>query len=169
MRSNLRTILYCNLCGNETTPDRDGIGAECRPLIHGDLKEAWAHYMKCAEENRVCCSRVNSERTGIYMHGRYWEGSYPLTKKGTPRRRGLFVCVEFGVTFYADCAATYYLRDFDHYCDSEEYGDAIPYADPDFWSKLNAQLDKAPEAAWHSDLLSCGKCGYHRGEEHCCV
>lgn len=166
MRANLRTILYCKLCGNETIPDVRGIGAECREQIKGPLRDAYRHFMKCAEDNPVCCSGINWERTSLYIHAKWWEGSYPLTKTGQPRKRGPYVWVEFGVNFHEDHATTYYIRDFDSYCDSVVYGDPIPYSDPEFWSKLNTQLDKAPEAAWNSDLLSCGRCGYHMTEPH---
>lgn len=122
------------------------------------------------ERQRKCCGKLNypfgrdeapdaRERGHLFFHGKYMEGTHEDTH------------VEYGVSFYSDHARTYYLRDFDSYCDSEEYGEEIPYLDPEFWQKLEAQLDRAPEAAYNADLCSCEACGYHfiAGNGPCCA
>jgi len=119
-----------------------------------DLTEARKRWRECAERYRKCCGSEES----LYFHGKYWEGSH----EGT--------WVEYGVRLASEAAHTYYIRDFDSYCDSEDYGDPVPYAAEDFWDRLDKQLDDAPRAAWAGDLCSCDVCGYHyvAGNGPCC-
>ena len=160
---------YCKLCGNEKTSAEDGIGNACRELLQTSLKRAWAFWQACDVENRMCCGGVSSDRTHIYFHGKGWEGSYPAIAKADDP---LQVAVEMGVSFYEDGAQTYFLRDFDSYCDSEDYGDKIPYPktpqNKTFWKTVHKALDQAPEAAFNSDILTCLRCGYHYHEVCTC-
>lgn len=146
---------FCKLCGNRNGSATDTCD-ECRALtVNGWLAEAFRRWTEQGERTSKCCGRMSSDKTHIYFHGKHWECSTET------------VTVEMGVSFYHDQARTYYIRDFDHYCDSEEYGEPIAYLDPAFWEKLDAQLDRAAEAADAADLMSCEECGYHYcGEPH---
>lgn len=146
---------FCKLCRNRNDTSTD-VCAECRGLVEGWLAEAYRRWIEQADRaGRPCCGRMSSDKTHIYFHGKGWECETDA------------VGVEMGVSFYHDQARTYYIRDFDSYCDSEEYGKPISYLDPEFWEKLDAQLDRAAEAADATDLESCDECGYHFiGEPH---
>lgn len=146
---------YCILCGNEQTASKDGIGEACQPLIKGPLAVPYAKWMECGGRYSRCCGRIGTEKDHLYFHGDGWECSYK------PMEEMDGTSVEMGVSFYADHAATYYIRDFGNYSDSQEYGEDLPYDIEGFWEKLDAQLDKAAEFAWNNDLLSCERCGNH--------
>jgi len=159
---------YCKICGNEKVPEYGDVCEPCQKyVVNGWLAEAHRRWEECNERHGRCCGNLSyvfgrdrdpaeRERGYLFFHGKHWQGSH----KG--------VCVEYGASFYDDHARTYYLRDFDSTCDSEEYGEKILYLDPNFWEKLDAQLDKAPEAAWNAGLNSCDVCGYHYFDEPCC-
>lgn len=162
----MTTLPYCDLCGNEKTRAKDRVGPACRKLINGTpgLKRAYQKWVQYGTEHTRCCGGLSHDKTHFYFHAKHAETSYPLNKKtGRPLKRGQSVSVEMGVSFYPKQAYTYYLRDFDSFCDSEMYGPPIPYSlpDTDFWNKVDQQLGEAAEYAWNDDLLSCGKCGYH--------
>lgn len=138
-------------------------------MLRGPMKEAYKRWLRMGEENRMCCGRLSADiafdrtetqpvtlGTNLAFHGKYFEASH------------LDTSVEYGVSFHPDCASTYYLRDFNHYCDSEDYGELISYEDPDFWAKLERQLDGAAEAAHDAGLSTCEKCGYHYFDDPCC-
>lgn len=160
---------FCGICRNERVTQHDAPCAACTAqVIEGPLADAYRHWVKLGEQWRRCCGGLSydsrlaasadaREHGHLFFHGRHFEGTH----------EGLWV--EYGASFYADHARTYYNRDFDHSCDSEEYGGRIPYADPDFWSKLEAQLDEAPKAAFEAGLMSCEECGHHFVDEPCCV
>lgn len=161
--------VYCELCGNEKTTAEDKIGDACRKLIEGPLARPYAFWKQCGEDTRRCCGGIGTEKDHIFFHSKYWDTSYPpKAAQDDPLQVG----VEMGASFYVDCAATYYIRDFDSYTDSEEYGERIPYpaevGDEAFWAKLDEQLDRAAEFAFNSDILTCLHCGYHYSEECSC-
>jgi hypothetical protein len=169
---------FCDLCGTTLPASKadttSGKCKLCRAAICGPMIWAYTLWKEMGERYRRCCGGFNSERTYLYFHGKGFENSYPLTRKGKPIRRGPQVEVEFGVAFYADHAQPYYLRDFDHHCDSQDYGDPVIYATSpghvitsgeEFWKEVERQFDDAAKAAWESDLLTCRKCGYHYGSD----
>ena len=59
---------------------------------------------------------------------------------------------------------------------SFEYGDMVPYPEdgdgsagwPAWHDALMSELERAPEVAWSSDILSCEACGYHYHVAHGC-
>jgi hypothetical protein len=111
---------YCQFCGNihVTKKTWDKPCAACRKILEGPLKVAYSKYKKFEAEHSRCCGGMSStDKDHLYFHGKHFEGCYPAHDKADAPQ----VCVEFGVKFYKDGAATYYLRDFDSYCDSEEY------------------------------------------------
>lgn len=152
---------YCKVCRNEEVFTDIAPCVFCQQyVVDGPLAGAFQRWLKVAEDNSKCCGGLaylfgagtdpaNRARGSLYFHGKGWEGSYKDTH------------VEYGVSFHLDYACTYFLRDFDSVADSEVYGDVVPYSDPDFWNKIDAQLHQAPFAAWLSGLRSCEDCGYH--------
>jgi hypothetical protein len=145
---------YCKLCGNEHVTDQEPC-AKCVEALR-TLPVPHKLWLQLGERQSRCCGGFNTAKTGLHFHGKHWASSYPP--------EGQSVTVEMGVEFRKDGAHTYYIRDFDSYCDSEEYGPIIPYTKritEAFWHKLDIQLDKAAEAAWNADLLTCAECGYH--------
>lgn len=79
------------------------------------------------------------------------------------------VSVECGVNLvWGEGAQPYYLRDFDHSCDSREFSPPIPWPktnrkrDWEAWvRRVETVLEGAAEHAYNEDLLSCEECGYH--------
>lgn len=120
---------------------------------------AGSFYDAAKKRYGVCCTGWNEEGQYYHLHGKGWESTYP--KEGERQ-----ACVEMGVEFYIDGVQTYYLRDFDHYADSENYGARIPYPEsPDdeaFWKKLEAQLDQAAQVAYDRGLTTCGTSSVRR-------
>jgi hypothetical protein len=146
------------LCGNEQTGAQDRIGPVCRKLIKGPLANAFRFWKECGKQNTKCCGGISGDH--IYFHGKHWDAHYQ--PQGMPE---LSTDVEMGVSFFNDHATTYYIFDADSFSESFGYGETLKLPqDPtnrDFWLALDKQLDKAAEAAWRSDILSCPKCGYH--------
>lgn len=165
---------YC-LCGNEPV-DKTGIdgtgelGPKCAELVKGPLFKSYAVYQMIREGYRQCCggiSRFDStsdDKVEFNFHGEYWHGSYG--------DEPMVVEVEFGVSLLRDHAETYYIYDSDKasFSESQVYGEPIPYSSPTFMEDLDAQLDRAPEAAWNADILSCNVCGdhYYTPNGSCC-
>jgi hypothetical protein len=154
---------YCTYCGNMHVDDYSRPCAACNAVLRGELSLAWEVYKTLQLEHRQCCGGLSSGKGNLYFHGKHWECSYPTSEMR--KKKGWKGCssvgVEMGVELHADHAATYWIFDNDSTTDSTVYGDPIKYYDPEFWEKLNAQLDQAAEEAWNSDILSCEHCGYH--------
>jgi hypothetical protein len=149
---------YCTLCGCSasfkaiTTIDTR-LCKPCKAIVSGPLKQAFKLWLEMGKDHTRCCGGLSSDKTHLYFHGRHWDSSY-----GEP---GLRVSVEMGISFYAHKATTYYMRDFDHHCDSEEYGQAFLYRGMTFFKRIDKQLNQAAQFAFGSDLLTCEVCGYH--------
>lgn len=151
---------YCKLCGNNQTKAKDRLCKRCRQIVRGPMHESYKRWLRCCDDFGRCCGGISSDvafdlrvpvSTGTHLsfHGKNMEGSYKNTS------------VEHGVSFYPDCAGTYFIRDFGYHSDSEEFGELISYEDPDFWEKLEEQWQDAPRVAHESGMKSCVKCGNH--------
>jgi hypothetical protein len=160
---------WCPCCGNHQAEYRElsacnqalpGICLVCQSKINGPLALAFKFWVSQQDMTATCCEGMSSCGTYFHFHGKDWAGIYPPAVEGSTENDPS-VCVEMGVSFYEKGAQTYYLRDFDNYCDSVDYGDMIPYGQHDFWDILDNQLDEAPEHAWHADLQTCAASGYH--------
>ena len=159
--TNMHTQLpYCTLCGNEKTAAEDRIGDACRLLIAGPLALPWKFCQECESRQPRCCGGVAGppdDPQGFYFHSKGWECSYGDSPNS--------VAVEMGIEFRLDGAQTYYIYDTDNSSEGVDYGALLPYpadpADSAFWDALDKQLDRAAEAAWNADVLTCESCGYH--------
>jgi hypothetical protein len=140
---------YCEYCGNVKVPDYRQPCNACGSVLYGKLSVAWEIYKTLEVEGRRCCGGLSSDKSHLHYHSKYGDSNYEGTS------------VEMGTNLYDDHATTYWIFDADSFSDSNEYGDPIRYDDPEFWTKLSAQLDQAAEAAWNSDVCSCEHCGYH--------
>jgi hypothetical protein len=140
---------YCAYCGNAKVPDRAHPCGACATVLHRDLSLAWEVYKTLQDERRQCCGGLSTDKSHLYFHGRDWNCVY----EGTG--------VDMGANLYEDHAMTYWVFDNDSTTESFEYGAPIKYYDPEFWAKLDHQLDEAAEVAWNSDICSCEHCGYH--------
>ena len=170
------TAIYCTLCRNtndsandictlcrNTNDSTTDICTLCREAIEGDLQTPYRYWQECNQRYRMCCGGISHDRKSFYFHGKGFECEYPERKD---RLEGdSSACVEMGVNFNDSGASTYYIIDTDTSTDSSEYGETIPYpkgkGHERFWKAIDKQLDKAAEAAWNADLLTCGVCGYH--------
>jgi hypothetical protein len=152
---------YCPLCRNVTVT-REDLCAKCDSQVrHGWLAAAYRHFVEAQERfGRACCSGLSyrfgrdeapdaREQGHIYLHPKHWEASNDT------------VGVEYGIEFHDSYATTYYLRDFDSVADSATFGEQVQYLDPDFWTKLESQADRAAEFADADGLITCERCGYH--------
>lgn len=155
------STFYCPICRNARVARHGHHCPNCvEYVVEGKLAEAFDRWVHLGNHADTCCRGLQyrfgsdiepsaREEGHLYFHGLGWDG----THEGT--------WVEYGVAFYADHARTYFIRDLGDVSDSEEYGDRLDYADPDFWQKLNVQLDGAPKAAYDAGLLTCNLCGYN--------
>jgi len=154
---------YCAYCGNMHVADGNEPCVACEAVLRRDLPLAWEVYQTLQEERRQCCGGLSSGKDHLYFHGKDWDCTYPTAEMR--KQKGWKGCssttVEMGVSLYEDHAGTYWIFDNDSSTDSHEYGDVIRYDDPEFWEKLDRQLDQAAEEAWNSDICSCEHCGYH--------
>lgn len=149
---------YCALCGNCCVEKHGDICPTCTPLVAygGRLYRAYQLYQTAIHNHGKCCGGLMIGGAGFYFHGKDWEGNYRPYEDGESH-----LWCEMGINFFEAEAGTYYMWDIDHSCGSEEYGDLISYDDPEFWTKIMAQVDRAPEEMWNADWTSCPKCGYH--------
>lgn len=162
---------HCEICHNE--PVSSGVCDLCKAhVIEGPLREAYLKWLEVRANNGRCCMGLSyvagpfaaPERRAegnLYFHGKYWDNGYEGQNDN--------VFVEYGLGFYKDHARTYFLRESYSLADSHEYGDPIPYSLPDFWERVDAQLDTAAEAAYEDGLRSCEHCEYHYYDECGCV
>lgn len=151
------TWAYCAYCGNAKVPDRARPCNHCFQILRNDLSIAWEVYKTLQDETSQCCGGLSRGKDHLSFHGNHWNGTYPKKKESGCGS----TTVDMGVNLYRDRAETYWVFDDDSTTEGNDYGEAIPYSDPKFWEKLNAQLDQAPEHAWNSDICSCEHCGYH--------
>ena len=142
---------YCRLCGNVRSSDRSPC-IFCSEVLSGRLSRAYEIYKTLQYEHRGE-GGLTMDRSHFYF-GDTWEGRYP--KEGES-----YVHCEMCVHLYPEHAETAWVYDDDCNTESHVYGDGIRYDDPYFWEKLGMQLDKGPEEAWNSDILTCPDCGYH--------
>ena len=137
------TAIYCTLCRN-TNDSANDICTLCREAIEGDLQTPYRYWQECNQRYRMCCGGISHDRKSFYFLAHAWR---------------------WGVNFNDSGASTYYIIYPDTSTDSSEYGETIPYpkgkGHERFWKAIDKQLDKAAEAAWNADLLTCGVCGYH--------
>jgi hypothetical protein len=155
---------YCPLCGNKQVTD-DKPCAKCRAIVEGPLAEAYKRWLEAGNDFRMCCGGLSSAGRYLYFHGKYFDDVYPKVtrgrRKGQGVRRGPYVEVEHGIDFFADHAGTWYRHDTGNDVGSTPYGEDVPYADPEFWKKLEANFDHAAEAAFNDDWQTCRRCGNH--------
>jgi hypothetical protein len=163
---------YCQFCGNEKTDAADRIGHICRDILTTTMQLPYRFWQECNNRYSKCCGKLATDEDHLFFHGEGWESSYPARPKAKAKQKeweGFHTTVEMGVSFYADCAKTYFIVDMNNSCDSQEYGSSLAYpADPgdeSFWVALDKQLDQAGEAAFDSDILTCQHCGNHYGSD----
>ena len=79
------------------------------------------------------------------------------------------------MNLHPDGAVAYWIFDNDSTVDSFQYGDMLAYPKDEsdaawqaWHDTLMNLLERAPEVAWSSDVLSCKACGYHYHVEHGC-
>ena len=142
---------YCCMCGNVRSSDRSPC-VFCREALSGRLSRAYEIYRTLQVESRGE-GGLTMSRSHLYFNGGD-AGRYPEDGDS-------YVHCEMATHLHPDHAETAWIYDDDSNTESHVYGDAIRYDDPDFWEKLEAQLDKGPEEAWNRDIQSCPDCGYH--------
>jgi hypothetical protein len=162
--SKTTNLRYCRLCGNEKVRGEKPC-AKCRAVIEGTLLAGYQHWQEADGRYGKCCGGLSSDRDYRYLHfhSEGFNDTYPQVtrgkRKGQEPGRGPFVSVEAGIDFYATEARTYYIHDTGHDVGSTVFGEAVAYGDSEFWKKIEANLDRAAEAAFNDDWQSCRKCG----------
>jgi hypothetical protein len=160
--SKTTNLHYCRLCGNEKVRGEKPC-AKCRAVIEGPLAWAYKRWQEADDRYGKCCGGLSTEKDHLHFHSEGFNDTYPQVtrgkRKGQEPRRGPFVSVEAGISFYANEAQTYFIHDTGNDVGSTDFGEAINYSDLDFWKKIEANLNRAAESAFNNDWLTCRKCG----------
>jgi hypothetical protein len=156
------TTNYCTMCGNNQVPQLGNVCNDCTTALESMplARRAW-HLLH--ENHRRCCGHLSWARDHLFFHAKDWDGTHEDT------------WCEYGVNLHPDGAVAYWIFDNDSVTDSFQYDNMLPYPKDEsdaawqaWHDALMSLLERAPEVAWSSDVLSCEACGNHYHVAHGC-
>ena len=135
--------MYCLFCGNNPAPsDATKPCAVCLRKMITQIPRALPVWTDLNAGHTRCCGGLSSDGRYLYFHGKHWDDTY----------QGAWC--EYGVRLHADRAMTYAILDSEHYVDSVECGEPLPYPEPDDEDGWNVWYDDLQEALMQVPMLA---------------